>query len=146
MLHKASWKTLFDICLIWFFTSQSTIFQLYRTWSSWVEPILSKDICVLLKDTTQWRRWGSNPGLMVSSQALHHWATVWKTLWIQISWLKPAGLDLHCFKKKYTLWFSSARINMGKSYKLFNTNLLFKYSFIFNVSQYWLIRNKNNNK
>ena len=27
----------------------------------------------LLKDTTQWRRWGSNPS--VSSQALYHWAT-----------------------------------------------------------------------
>ena len=30
-------------CLIWFFTSQSTIFQLCRDGSSWVEPVLSKD-------------------------------------------------------------------------------------------------------
>ena len=29
------------ICLIWFFTSQSTIFQLCRDGSSWVEPVLS---------------------------------------------------------------------------------------------------------
>ena len=29
----------------------------------------------LLKDTTQWRRWGSNPRPSVSSQALYHWAT-----------------------------------------------------------------------
>ena len=48
------------VCLIWFFTPQSTIFQLCQDGSSWVEPVLSKDQCVLPKDTTQWRRWGSN--------------------------------------------------------------------------------------
>ena len=32
-------------------TSQSTIFQLCRDGSSWVEPVLSKDKYVLLKDT-----------------------------------------------------------------------------------------------
>ena len=31
------------VCLIWFFTSRSTIFQLCRDGSSWVEPVLSKD-------------------------------------------------------------------------------------------------------
>ena len=31
------------VCLIRFFTSQSTIFQLCRSRSSWVEPVLSKD-------------------------------------------------------------------------------------------------------
>ena len=51
----------FSFCFIWFFTSQSTIFQLCRNGSSWVEPPLSKDKCVLLKDTTQWRWWCSNP-------------------------------------------------------------------------------------
>ena len=30
-------------CLIWFFMSQSTIFQLCQEGSSWVEPVLSKD-------------------------------------------------------------------------------------------------------
>ena len=39
------------ICLISLFTSQSTIVQLYRDRSSWVEPVLYKDKCVLLKDT-----------------------------------------------------------------------------------------------
>ena len=29
--------------LIWFFTSQSTVFQLGRDGSSWVEPVLGKD-------------------------------------------------------------------------------------------------------
>ena len=29
------------VCLIWFFTSQSTIFQLHRDGPSWVEPVLS---------------------------------------------------------------------------------------------------------
>ena len=28
--------------------------------SSWVKPVPSTDKSVLLKDTTQWRRWGSN--------------------------------------------------------------------------------------
>ena len=28
-----------------------------------------------LKDTTQWRQWGSNPRPPVSSQARYHWAT-----------------------------------------------------------------------
>ena len=57
------------VCLIWFFTSQSTIFQLCRNGSSLVEPVLSKDKCALLKDTTQWRLWGSNPQplILVSS-------------------------------------------------------------------------------
>ena len=41
------------VCLIRFFTSQSTIFQLCQDRSFWVEPVLSKDQCVLLKDTTQ---------------------------------------------------------------------------------------------
>ena len=40
--------------------SQSTVFQLCRDGSSWVEPVLSKDKCILIKDTTQWGRWGSN--------------------------------------------------------------------------------------
>ena len=72
------------VCLIPFFTSQSTIFQLCRDGSSWVEPVLSQDKCVLLKDTTQWRQWGNTVapgearthGPSALSQALNHWATV----------------------------------------------------------------------
>ena len=48
-------------------------FQLCRDGSSWVEPVLSKDNCVLLKDKTQWRR---TRGPSVLIQALYHWATV----------------------------------------------------------------------
>ena len=48
------------VCLISFLTFKSTIFQLCWDGSSWVEPVLSRDKCVLLKDTTQWWR-GSNP-------------------------------------------------------------------------------------
>ena len=40
---------LFDLILY----IPSTIFQLCRDGSSWVEPVLSQDKCVLLKDTTQ---------------------------------------------------------------------------------------------
>ena len=65
------------VCLIWCFTSQSTIFQLCQGGSSWVEPILSKDKCVLFKDTTQCRTGVARArSLSVSSQALYHWATV----------------------------------------------------------------------
>ena len=58
-----------NFSLIWFFTSQSTIFQLWRDGSFWVESVLSKDLCVLLKDATQWRWWGSTlrPLCLVSS-------------------------------------------------------------------------------
>ena len=57
-----------DICLY-----QSTMFQVCRDWSSWVEPVLSKDKCVLLKDTTQYSDAGeAEPrSLSVSSQALY---------------------------------------------------------------------------
>ena len=94
----------FVFCLIWFFTSQSTIFQLCRGGSSWVESVFflfvwfdslrpinnllvikgqvflgrtsSKlGLMFLLKDTTQWRWWGWNLKPLVSSQALYNWAT-----------------------------------------------------------------------
>ena len=39
-------------CLISLFTSQSTIFRLCQDGSSWVEPVLSKDKCVLLNTVT----------------------------------------------------------------------------------------------
>ena len=48
------------IFLIWFFTSQSTIFSVMLGWASWDEPVLRKDKCALLKDKMQWCRWGSN--------------------------------------------------------------------------------------
>ena len=40
---------LFDLILY----VPSTIFQLCRDRSSWVEPVISSDKCVLLKDTMQ---------------------------------------------------------------------------------------------
>ena len=44
--HHSSPFSLFDLILY----IPSTIFQLNRDRSSWVEPVLSKDKCVLLKD------------------------------------------------------------------------------------------------
>ena len=44
--------------------SQSTIFQLCRDGSFWVEPVLSSDQYVLLKDTSQGGQWGSNLQLL----------------------------------------------------------------------------------
>ena len=46
--------------LISFLTYQSTIFQLVRDRSYWVKPVLSKDKCVLLKDTTLLHRDAGN--------------------------------------------------------------------------------------
>ena len=69
----------FMACLIWFLTSLSTIFQLCQDGSSWVEPVLRKDKCFLLKDTTQLRRWCSNPrpfGLEASTLPLNHCAPI----------------------------------------------------------------------
>ena len=43
---KTFFVCLFDLILY----VPSTIFQLYRDGSSWVEPVLSKDKCVVLKD------------------------------------------------------------------------------------------------
>ena len=54
--HKLAWY-LFVCLFVWYFTSQSTMFQLCQDGSSWVEPVLNKDICVLPKDTMQWRQW-----------------------------------------------------------------------------------------
>ena len=48
-------------CLIWFFRSKPTFFQSCQDRSSWVEAVLSRDLCALLKNTMQCRRWGLNP-------------------------------------------------------------------------------------
>ena len=40
-----------------------------------LDQVLSKDKCVLLKDTTQWRVDTEIHKPSVSSQALYHWAT-----------------------------------------------------------------------
>ena len=69
-------------CLIWFFTSKSTIFQLCPDGSSWFEPVLSKDYCVLLKDTMQWCWRCSNHNPWILRQALYHWASA-----LSLSWL-----------------------------------------------------------
>ena len=46
MMYGKTCVCLFDLILY----VSSTIFQLNRDRSSWVEPVLSKDKCVLLKD------------------------------------------------------------------------------------------------
>ena len=56
--------------------------QLCRDGSYWVESVLSKDKYVLLKDTTQWRRWGWDPwflGLESNGLPLSHCAS--KSKW-----------------------------------------------------------------
>ena len=58
------------VCLI--FTSQSTIFQLCRDGSSWVEPINVSYSRTQHSDASETGTCGPS----VSSQALYHWATV----------------------------------------------------------------------
>ena len=71
-LHNHNHKCFcFVFCLIWFFTSQSTIFQFCPDGSSLAEPALSMDKCVLLKNTTQWHLMAP-----VLRKALYHWATM----------------------------------------------------------------------
>ena len=60
---------------VWFFESQSTIFQLCRDGSSWIEQLLSDDKCFLLKDTMQCAGKAQTRNPSVSSQALYHWVT-----------------------------------------------------------------------
>ena len=53
----------------------STIFQLNRDRSSWVEPVLCWGNVSCSRTTTQWRRWGSNSrpfSLESSTQPLSH--------------------------------------------------------------------------
>ena len=66
------------VCLIWFITSQLTIFQL--CWDRSYK-------FVLLKDTTQWRRWGWNPpplGLESSTLPLSHCCWIGLNRYIKI--------------------------------------------------------------
>ena len=59
---------LFDLILF----VPSTIFQLYRGRSSWIEPALIYDKCVLLKDHNTDASEARSHGPYVSSQALYH--------------------------------------------------------------------------
>ena len=103
-------------CLIGFFTSQSTIFQLCRDGSSWVEPELSKDLCVLLKDTTQWRRWGWNPqhlGLESSTLTPSHCAPLVIHYQVTFEWHSGRGLE--------------SLIDTGLKLRVRNKNLIFLF-------------------
>ena len=53
----------------------STIFQLYRDGSSWVEPVLSLDLCSCSRTQRSDAGEARTRGPSVSSQALDHYAT-----------------------------------------------------------------------
>ena len=63
------------LCLIWFFMSQSTLFQLCRDRSSWVEPVLSRINVSCSRTQRSDASEAPTPNPSVSSQALYHWAT-----------------------------------------------------------------------
>ena len=53
--ERITTETALSSIFLWVFVNN---FSLCRDGSSCVEPVLSNDYCVLLKDTTQWRRRG----------------------------------------------------------------------------------------
>ena len=60
--------------------------QLCRDVSSWVEPVLSRNNCILLNDTTSAAGKARTRNHSISSQALYHWAT---ELWyLQQAWFQ----------------------------------------------------------
>ena len=87
---------IFFVCLIWFLTSQSTNFQLYWKESSWVKPAL-----VFLKDTMQWRRWGSNPHTLTLQKAVYQWVAVLP--FITYAW----SHELRACAHEYVDWLQS---------------------------------------
>ena len=92
--NKADCFVCLFVCLfVWFFTFQSTFFQLCRDRSSYVEAVLNKDKCVLLKDTTQWRRWGSNPRSLVLESST-----------LPLSHCAPKNILYWTLKKNIYLW------------------------------------------
>ena len=67
--NRACWFCLFDLILY----VPSTIFQLNRDGSSWVEPVLSYDKCDLRNDHSAGTLVRLEPpALILSSQALYH--------------------------------------------------------------------------
>ena len=65
-----------------------------------VEPVLSKDKCILLKDTTQWRQWDSNLqplGLESSTLPLSHCATSTANLCYRLKHGIGADLSFSCY-------------------------------------------------
>ena len=101
-LCKVEFSKWLFACLIWFFMSQATIFQLCRDRSSWVEPVLSKDHCVLLKDTMQWRWWGLNPQPLDLKKSLPRKKVIWPSIHDHSCWLgrkasNQTKVPLDCF-------------------------------------------------
>ena len=95
------------VCLFWFFTSKSTIFQLCGDWSSWVEPVLKRI-------NVSWSRTKHNDvddaqtcGPSVKHSATEplcslptfcgSWSNLCKTLMV---FLKDFLKDVDCYKKK----------------------------------------------
>ena len=101
------------VCLIWFFTSQSTIFQLHRDWSSWVEPVLSQDYMCLaqghntvtpvrLEPTALRSRVKHSTTEPLGSLSLCPWARHFTLSYIVLVWPKKTGNYPHMTEKMLT--------------------------------------------
>ena len=101
------WVSLF--CLIGFFTSQSTIIQLCRNGSSWVEPVLSKDNVSCSRTQHSWRQWGSNPRPL-SLESSYHWATVLPH-WMSLNAINSIVLMTSIEESQLHHWMSFNDIN-----------------------------------
>ena len=110
-----------------FFFVPSTIFQLNRDGSSWVEPALSYDKCVLLKNHNAVTPVRLEPAALRSrfkhstTEPIHfhipnvsmYFHSEWKTVWILIRWLhqKPSDQNLQCFQKRINLCSAGEGLN-----------------------------------
>ena len=73
VLHCIDFRSLHPY-LLWYFTPQSKYVQLCQDGSSLVEPVLSNDQCVFLKNTTQWHWSGSYKQSISLESRLYHMA------------------------------------------------------------------------
>ena len=87
------------VCLVWFFMSQSKKIQLCWDGSSWVEPVLSKEKCVLLKDMTQLRLRPANPPLQTKNK--NSSSILFRRIFTQVA----IHISIHLICKKYHLPF-----------------------------------------
>ena len=121
------------VCLS--FYVPSTICQVFGDGSYWVEPVLSKDLCVLLKDTTQWRWWSSNPWrlrLESSSLPLSHCAPWFLLLQREGQSLPNARECVHSIQSIKTC-------PRSRSYNIFkcSTQLSMEFILFINVKECW---------
>ena len=110
-IAKEPYFALFDLILY----VPSTISQLNRDGSSWVEPVLSKDKCVLQRSKASE---GRTRGPSVSSQALYHCAPLEPYIFVIFYGARtlcppsPWSAHVFCYLKKLISTFHKRNFNI----------------------------------